>query len=69
MKLWGGRFSKETDSLANDYNSSIKFDQRLYKEDIKGSIAHVKMLGKQNIIPIENALEIEKELEKEWNYE
>ena len=63
MKLWGGRFSKETDSLANDYNSSIKFDQRLYKEDIKGSIAHVKMLGNQNIIPNENALKIAKELE------
>ena len=57
MKLWGGRFSKETDSLANDYNSSIKFDQRLYKEDIKGSIAHVKMLGNQDIIPKENATE------------
>ncbi|MBE7021528.1 MAG: argininosuccinate lyase [Ruminococcaceae bacterium] len=63
MKLWGGRFSKETDSLANDYNSSIKFDQRLYKEDIKGSIAHVKMLGNQNIIPKENAEKIAKELE------
>ncbi len=63
MKLWGGRFSKETDSLANDYNSSIKFDQRLYKEDIMGSIAHVKMLGNQNIIPKENAVKIEKELE------
>ena len=62
MKLWGGRFSKETDSLANDYNSSIKFDKRLYKEDITGSIAHVKMLGNQNIIPKENALKIEKEL-------
>ena len=56
MKLWGGRFYKETDSLANDYNSSIKFDQRLYKEDIKGSIAHVKMLGNQDIIPKENAV-------------
>ena len=63
MKLWGGRFSKETDSLANDYNSSIKFDQRLYKEDIKGSIAHVKMLGNQDIIPKENAVKIAKELE------
>ena len=63
MKLWGGRFSKETDSLANDYNSSIKFDQRLYKEDIKGSIAHVKMLGMNNIIPNENAIKIAKELE------
>ena len=63
MKLWGGRFSKDTDSLANDYNSSIKFDQRLYKEDIKGSIAHVKMLGENHIIPLENALKIKEELE------
>ena len=62
MKLWGGRFSKETDSLANDYNSSIKFDKRLYKEDILGSIAHVKMLGKQGIIPEDNAKKIAEEL-------
>lgn len=64
MKLWGGRFSKETDKGANDYNSSIKFDKRLYFEDITGSIAHVKMLGKQNIIPFENAIKIENELKK-----
>ncbi len=64
MKLWGGRFSKETDSLANDYNSSIKFDKRLYREDITGSIAHVKMLGKQGIIPNENAIKIADELKK-----
>ncbi len=50
MKLWGGRFAKETDKLTDHFNSSISFDQRLYKHDILGSIAHVKMLGAQNII-------------------
>ncbi|MCR4741217.1 MAG: argininosuccinate lyase [Lachnospiraceae bacterium] len=49
-KLWGGRFEKETDSLVNDFNSSIMFDKRLYRQDIEGSIAHVKMLAKQGII-------------------
>ena len=39
MKLWGGRFSKETDETVNDFNSSIRFDSRMYKQDIKGSIA------------------------------
>ena len=62
MKLWGGRFSKETDKLANDFNSSISFDSRLYQEDIEGSIAHVKMLGMKNIIPPENAEKIAAEL-------
>ncbi len=50
MKLWAGRFQKETDSLVNDFNSSITFDARLYQEDITGSIAHAAMLGKQGII-------------------
>ena len=50
MKLWGGRFSKETDSLANDFQSSIHFDQRLYREDIQGSMAHSEMLAAQGII-------------------
>ena len=50
MKLWAGRFQKETDTLVNDFNSSIGFDARLYKQDIAGSIAHAKMLGKQGII-------------------
>src|SRR5665647_3972335 len=49
-KMWGGRFSKQTDLLTDDFNSSISFDQRLYKQDIYGSIAHARMLGKQNII-------------------
>ena len=63
-KLWGGRFSKEIDQAANDYNSSIRFDKRLYREDITGSIAHASMLGKQNIIPPENAVLIVKELKQ-----
>ena len=50
MKLWAGRFQKETDTLVNDFNSSITFDARMYKEDIAGSIAHAAMLGKQGII-------------------
>lgn len=62
MKLWGGRFSKETDSKANDFNSSISFDSRLYEEDINGSIAHASMLGKRGIIPEESAEAICREL-------
>ena len=50
MKLWSGRFRKETDALVNDFNSSIPFDQRLYREDIEGSVAHAAMLGEQGII-------------------
>ncbi len=50
MKLWGGRFTKSTDKIAEDFQSSIKFDQRLYREDITGSIAHAAMLGKCDII-------------------
>ena len=50
MKLWGGRFNKETDGIVDDFNSSISFDSRLYEYDIKGSIAHVRMLEKCGII-------------------
>ena len=50
MKLWAGRFQKETDTLVNNFNSSINFDARLYKQDIAGSFAHATMLGKQGII-------------------
>jgi len=50
MKLWAGRFQKETDALVNDFNSSIGFDARMYQEDIAGSIAHATMLGKTGII-------------------
>ncbi len=51
MKLWGGRFSKATDGLVDDFNSSISFDKRLFAQDIRGSIAHATMLGEQGIIP------------------
>ena len=50
MKLWGGRFTKETDELVNSFNASINFDKRFYKQDILGSIAHVTMLEKQGIL-------------------
>lgn len=55
MKLWGGRFSKATDGLVDDFHSSISFDQRLAEQDITGSIAHATMLGEQGIIPQEDA--------------
>ena len=54
-KLWAGRFGKETDLEVNDFNSSISFDCRLYKEDITGSMAHAAMLGKQGIIAKEES--------------
>ncbi len=54
-KMWGGRFSKKTDDLTDDFNSSIAFDQRLYPEDIKGSIAHAQMLGHQGIISLKES--------------
>ncbi|TCK98425.1 argininosuccinate lyase [Natranaerovirga hydrolytica] len=62
MKLWGGRFTKKTDSLVHEFNTSINFDKRMYAYDIKGSIAHVTMLAKQDIITKEEADEIEKGL-------
>ena len=49
-KMWAGRFKKEADSKVNDFNSSISFDARMYKQDIMGSIAHAAMLGKTGII-------------------
>ncbi|MDF2877370.1 MAG: argH [Clostridia bacterium] len=55
MKLWGGRFAKETNTLTDHFNSSISFDARLYKQDILGSIAHVSMLAKQSIIPLKDS--------------
>ena len=58
MKLWGGRFQKETDQLVNELNASISFDQRLYREDITGSMAHAKMLGDCGIISREDAAAI-----------
>lgn len=55
MKLWKGRFTKQASSSSDEFNASIGFDQRLYEEDIAGSIAHAKMLAKQNIITEEDA--------------
>lgn len=58
MKLWGGRFIEGVNELVNTFNSSISIDSRMYKEDIEGSLAHVKMLGKQGIIPSEDSKKI-----------
>ena len=57
-KLWGGRFSKNTNELVDAFNASIEFDKRLYHEDIRGSIAHATMLGRAGIIPVADAEEI-----------
>jgi argininosuccinate lyase len=58
MKLWGGRFKIDADKLAAKFTASISFDNRLAKYDCIGSIAHVKMLGKQKIIPSKDAVKI-----------
>jgi argininosuccinate lyase len=57
-KLWGGRFTKETNKLVEKFTASISFDQKLAKEDIAGSLAHVQMLGECGIIPMEDAQKI-----------
>ncbi len=62
MKLWGGRFTKETDQLVNNFNASISFDQKFYKQDIEGSIAHATMLGHQDIISEEESSKIQEGL-------
>ena len=61
-KLWEGRFTKNTNALLEKFNASITFDKRMYAEDIKGSIAHSKMLSKQEIISQDDQLKIEKGL-------
>lgn len=58
VKMWAGRFTKEVDERVNDFNSSISFDARMYKQDIEGSIAHATMLGECGIIPSEESLKI-----------
>ncbi len=58
MKLWGGRFTKETNELVHNFNESLSFDQKFYKEDIEGSIAHVTMLAAQGIISNEDKFAI-----------
>ena len=78
-KLWGGRFSEGTDEFVEEFTESISFDKELALYDIKGSIAHAKMLGKQGIIPekdaekiIEGLKEIEKEIKEgkfQWKKE
>ena len=64
MKLWGGRFTEGVNELVNTFNSSISIDSRMYKEDIEGSLAHVKMLGKQGIIPSEDSKKIDEGLKE-----
>ncbi|GAW90847.1 argininosuccinate lyase [Calderihabitans maritimus] len=64
MKLWGGRFTKETDKKVDEFHSSISFDQRLYRQDILGSMAHARMLGTCGIISQEEADKIIKGLEE-----
>ncbi len=54
-QLWGGRFTKETDQLTKQFNDSLPFDKRLWKQDIQGSIVHAKMLGKQEILTKEES--------------
>ena len=54
MKLWGGRFTKETNELVHNFNESLSFDQKFYRQDIQGSTAHVKMLAKQGILTKED---------------
>ena len=62
MQLWKGRFKKELDEKTNDFNSSISFDSRMYKEDIYGSIAHATMLAAQGIISADDNAQIVKGL-------
>jgi argininosuccinate lyase len=57
-KLWGGRFTQPTDKFVEEFTASIQFDKRLYHQDIRGSIAHAHMLGKQGIIPMEDVEQI-----------
>ena len=54
MKLWGGRFTKEENQLVHNFNESLSFDRKFYRQDIEGSIAHVTMLGKQGIVSSED---------------
>ena len=61
-QLWGGRFTKETDQLVYQFNASISFDKRLYRQDMEGSMAHVRMLKKQGILTGEEEEQILKGL-------
>jgi argininosuccinate lyase len=64
MKLWGGRFQKATDHLVEDFHSSIAFDQRMYQEDIQGSMAHAKMLGEIGLLTKEEVQSLLQGLEE-----
>ncbi|MDO5491022.1 MAG: argininosuccinate lyase [Bacillota bacterium] len=64
MKMWKGRFAKASTASADEFNASIGFDQRLYREDITGSIAHAKMLGRQGILTEEESALIVNTLEE-----
>ncbi len=64
MKLWGGRFTKEENQLVHNFNASISFDQKFFRQDIDGSIAHVTMLAKQGIISNEDRFKIVNALEQ-----
>ena len=64
MKLWGGRFNSETNELVNEFNASLSFDKKLYAHDIRGSIVHARMLGKQGIITDDESKTITDGLEK-----
>ena len=57
-QLWGGRFTKETDKLVYNFNASINFDKKFYKQDMEGSIAHVKMLASVGILTEEERNQI-----------
>ena len=63
MKLWGGRFTKETNQLVHNFNESLSFDQKFYRQDIRGSIAHVTMLAKQGILSGQDKVDIIRGLE------
>lgn len=63
MKLWGGRFTKETNQLVHNFNESLSFDQKFYRQDIRGSIAHVTMLARQGILSEQDKVDIIRGLE------
>ena len=58
MKLWGGRFKEAEDQRTEEFNESLSFDKRMYRQDITGSIAHAEMLGRQGIISQEDSAAI-----------
>src|SRR5664280_491773 len=63
MKLWGGRFSKPASELLDEFNASIEFDKRLFRQDIRGSKAHARMLGKIGILTTKEVLQLVEGLE------